>query len=90
VGSALAANPASSSLSARTASKRAFQHCSSSAATRRALAPGPSRIYHIFLYTFNKIRENVPGVHTQPKVSGPWFVRLLEDKRLLNIADGAE
>ena len=73
-GSALAANLASSSSSARTTSKRAFQRCSSSAATRRALALVLPRIYHIFLYTFNEIRENVPAVKNasirQPKVSG--------------------
>jgi len=45
-----AANPANSSWSARTASKRAFQRCSSSAATRRALALVLPRFYHFFVY----------------------------------------
>ena len=73
-GSALDANPTSSSSSARTASKRAFQRCSSSAATRRALALVLPPIYQFFWYTFKDIRENVPAVKNasirQPKISG--------------------
>jgi hypothetical protein len=55
--SALAANPASSSSSARTASKRAFQRCSSS--PRPDLLSSFLAFTIFFSYTFNEIRENV-------------------------------
>jgi hypothetical protein len=61
----------------------------------RALPLVPPRINYIFSYTFNEIRENVSGpsktrlfINLRCRVS--WLVRLLEDKRLLNIGDGAE
>ena len=73
-GSALAANPTSSSSSAHTTSKRAFQRCFQFGRDQTGPCSRPSSHLHLFVYTFNDIRENVPAVKNasirQQKISG--------------------
>jgi len=60
----------------------------------RALPLVLRRINYFFLYTFNEIRGNVAllsktRLYINRRCRGSWLVRLLEDKRLLSIGDGA-